>query len=344
METFPVQYATLSAKALGERIAGVYNLPVTQCSYLLRGVSDTYVITAGPDKYILKVYRDAHRSPDEIRAEVALLDALLAGGAKVVRPVAAVDGERLMPLQAPEGLRYAVLFHFAKGRVVTQFSPEQLEIIGREMAFNHNITSVVQLPWARKAYTEETTVLRPLRVVAPAFEEYEYPEGYAQLALTAGKVMQKLATYDTAHFNTGYCHYDYFPKNFFFDDHNSLTLFDFDFAGMGYLAYDLASIFAHFYFDMRYLQKSQETAKAEFDAIVAGYRQLRPVSDEELEAVPLLAYQLLLFYLGFQYENFDDWSNPFFGTRFLKARLAEMEHFAGLYCGLEDVPDKASDM
>ncbi|PSK89088.1 phosphotransferase enzyme family protein [Taibaiella chishuiensis] len=332
MEIFPVQYSTLSALALGERVATVYNLPVTQCRYLLRGVSDTYVVTTTTGQYILKVYRDAHRSVAEINGELALLDALVSGGAQVVRPIANPAGERLLPLQAPEGLRYAVLFSFAAGRTLAGFSEAQLGIIGREMAFNHNITAVVQLPWPRKAYTHQTTVERPLSLLQPAFDEY--PEGYALLQQTAARVAGKLAAYDTAKFNVGYCHYDYFPKNFFFDGEDKMTLFDFDFAGRGFLAYDLASIFIHFYFDTRYKQKPREQAKAEMDTIVAGYRQLRAISGEELEAIPLLAYQLLLFYLGFQYENFDDWSNFFFSTRFLKARLEEMEDIASEYCNL----------
>ncbi len=335
MEIFPVQYATLSAKALGERIATVYNLPVTQCRYLLRGVSDTYVVTTTAERYILKVYRDAHRSVDEIRGEIALLDILVSGGAKVVRPIADTAGEKMLPLQAPEGLRYAVLFSFAAGDTLAEFDEEQLGIIGREMAFNHNILATLELPWPRKAYTHETTVARPLALLQPAFETY--PEGYERLQKTAARVAEKLAAFDTEKFNQGYCHYDYFPKNFFFDGENRFTLFDFDFAGKGYLAYDLASIFVHFYFDVRYKQKPQEKAKKELDTIVAGYRQLRAISEEELEAIPLLAYQLLLFYLGFQQENFDDWSNFFFSTRFLKARLEEMEHIAAVYCGLGEV-------
>lgn len=335
MEIFPVQYSTLSAKALGEKIAAVYHLPVTQCRYLLRGVSDTYVITTTAGRYILKVYRDAHRSVAEIRGEITLMDTLASGGAKVVRPIADAAGEKLLPLQAPEGLRYAVLFSFAAGGTLAEFDKEQLGIIGREMAFNHNITATLELPWPRKAYTHETTVIRPLTLLQPAFEEY--PQGYERLQQTAARVAQKLAAFDTEKFNLGYCHYDYFPKNFFFDGQNRFTLFDFDFAGKGFLAYDLASIFVHFYFDVRYKQKPREKAKEELDTIIAGYRQLRAISEEELEAIPLLAYQLLLFYLGFQYENFDDWSNFFFGPRFLKARLEEMEDIAAVYCQLDEI-------
>lgn len=333
METFPVQYSTLSAKALGEKIGAHYNIIVKHCKYLLRGVSDTYVITAGHDKFIFKVYRDVHRSLQEIKGEIELMEALVSGGAKVVQPLQATDGNTVLVLQAPEGIRYGVLFSFAKGKAFTAFDREQLEIIGREMAFNHNITATLQLQSERRGYDTQTTVLRPLEALRPAFEEY--PEGYEMLQRTAGLVMQKLATFDTASFSKGYCHYDYFPHNFFFDEDNRFMLFDFDFAGKGFLAYDLATLFVHFFFDTHYKQKPRAEAEGEFDRIIAGYRQLRAISEEELKAMPLLAYQLLLFYLGFQYEHFDDWSNPFFGTRYLKERVGVMEKLAITYCNPE---------
>ncbi len=76
-------------------------------------------------------------------------------------------------------------------------------------------------------------------LVEACIEAY-YPESYTQLQCTADLVVQKLATCNTAPFPTGYCHYDYFPQNFFFDEENRFTLFDFDFAGKGFLVYDLA--------------------------------------------------------------------------------------------------------
>lgn len=331
MDIFPVQYSTLSAKALGERIAAHYGITVTQCRFLLRGVSDTYVInTKGQVKYVFKLYRDVHRSLREIKGEIELLQVLGKGGARVVQPVPAADGSMLLPLQAPEGRRNGVLFTFAKGKAIGSFSGEQLEIIGREMAFNHNITAKVQLQWERRAYNTETTVLRPLSLLEPAFEDY--PEGYVLLKNTAGQVMRQLAAYDTSAFGTGYCHYDYFPHNFFFDEENGFTLFDFDFAGKGFLVYDLATLYVHFFFDRLYREKPEAAAQAAFDRIIAGYRQLRSLSEAELKAMPLLAYQMLLFYLGFQYENFEDWSNPFFSTRYLKERVGAMERFADLFC------------
>jgi Ser/Thr protein kinase RdoA (MazF antagonist) len=332
MNIFPVQYSTLSAKALGERIAAHYDIPVRECRFLLRGVSDTYVIsTTGPDKFVFKLYRDVHRSLHEIKGEAELLEVLGKGGARVVQTVPAADGSIVLSLQAPEGQRNGVLFTFAKGRALGSFNDKQLDLIGREMAFNHNITAKVQLQWERGEYNTATTVLRPLSLLEPAFEEY-YPEGYVLLKNTAEQVVRQLAAIDTSGFSTGYCHYDYFPHNFFFDEEYNFTLFDFDFAGKGFLVYDLATLYVHFFFDRLYRKKNETEAQAEFDRIVAGYRQLRSLSEDELKAMPLLAYQMLLFYLGFQYENFDDWSNTFFGTRYLKERVGAMEQFADLFC------------
>jgi hypothetical protein len=54
---------------------------------------------------------------------------------------------------------------------------------------------------------------------------------------------------------------------------------------------------------------------------VAAYREIRVVSDDELKAIPYLGVGFWIFYLGFQYEHFDDWSNLFFGPKFIKDRV-----------------------
>ncbi|MFD1871238.1 phosphotransferase enzyme family protein [Hymenobacter bucti] len=329
MSTFPTQYSTLSASALATHVSAEYGLPDLRGRYLLRGVSDTYLLENEREKYILKVYRAAHRSSAEIAGEVELLTYLRAQGTPVAAPLPARNGAFLLPLAAAEGERFGVLFTFAPGRVVMDLSDAQLRTVGREMARLHDLTAGLTLRHPRPGYDLESTLRQPLRTLEPAFRDY--PEGYAELQALVNQALGKLESTNTADFGYGYCHYDFLPKNFHFDADDRLTFFDFDFAGPGYLVNDVMTIFVHFFLHRLHHKVSAEEATRAFAVFVAGYREVRPLSEAELAAIPYLRVGFWLFYFEFAYRHFDDWSNTFFGPRYLRERLGWIKQWAAWY-------------
>ncbi|XZF15690.1 phosphotransferase [Chitinophagaceae bacterium MMS25-I14] len=333
MHIFPTQYSTLSSKALNVYLAKAYNLHETQCRLLIRNVSDTYILESRAAKYIFKIYRDAHRKKEEILGELELLNLLSEHGASVARPLTDVGGSQLQHFNAAEGMRYGVLFSWAEGRVVTDLNEMQLETLGYEMAVLHNISSGIELKHPRKEYNTDTTLVQPLSLIKPAFSGLE--EEYAYLGRTVYEVTEQMQQIDLSAFSCGYCHFDFLPKNFHFTDSNKLTFFDFDFAGKGLLAYDIASFYVHYFLELTAGRITQDGINKAFCAFVRSYRKVRPLSDEEIKAIPYLGFAFWLFYLGFQYENYDDWSNLFFTPRFIKDRVALMRRWMELSPGLE---------
>jgi len=329
MDLFPTQYSTLSAQALRHHIEQAYGFSGLTCRYLLRGVSDTYVLEGTDEQYILKIYREAHRSLDEIGGEVALLTLLHSKKARVAAPIADASGSYVQRFAAAEGPRHGVLFTYAEGSSVYVMSDAQLRTVGREMARIHKYTAGLQLPHTRPIYDVATTLTRPLQVAAPAFQAY--PEGLLYLQKLAAKVETRLAELDTSAFSYGYCQYDFLPKNFHFDAQDTLTFFDFDFAGQGYLVNDVMTFFVHFFLDRHYKGLSSADAERSFAVFVAGYREVRALSDQELAAIPCLGVMFWIFYLGFAAENFDDWSNFFFGPRYLQERVALIKKWVEWY-------------
>ncbi|GAA4324173.1 hypothetical protein GCM10023149_25580 [Mucilaginibacter gynuensis] len=292
----------------------------------MRNVSDTYLLEDANGRYIFKIYRDAHRKHDEIKAEVELLNALTEGGAKVAYPLTDLSGQQIQEFNAIEGTRYGVMFAYAEGKVVADLTDEHLETIGREMAAVHNITSAVKLKYPRKPYTVETMLREPIATIAPAFKEL--PDEYAYLSSASAKVAAHIEAFDLSQFRTGYCHYDFLPKNFHFTDAANVIFFDFDFAGYGLLANDIASFYIHLFLEVMNGKLTQEKADEQFAVFVAAYRTVRPLSNEELAAVPYLGFAFWVFYFGFHYENFDDWSSIFFTTGFIKGRVALIKKWA----------------
>ena len=317
---FPTQYSTLSSKALNAFISDRYGLSETICRLLIRNVSDTYIIESPADNYIFKIYRDAHRKLDEIEGEVELLTILADKGARVSYPLTDLSGNKIQSFNAAEGTRHGVLFSYADGKVVSNPNDEQLKVIGREMAVIHNITAGIKLTYSRILFNTEATISSPLETVRPAFAEL--PEEYDYLITTGKKVVAKLNEFDYKNFSYGYCHYDVLPKNFHFDEQDNITFFDFDFAGRGLLANDITIFYIHYFLDVTYGRLTREEGERAFGVFLESYRQIRPVHADELKAIPYLGFGFWVFYLGFQYENFEDWSSIFFGPKFLKDRTA----------------------
>ena len=320
MKIFPAQYSTLSAIALREFLAERYALGQISCKLLIRNVSDTYILDGESGKYIFKVYRDAHRKLQEIQAEVELLNILFEGGAAVSYPIKDAKGMCIQGFNAAEGIRYGVMFSYAQGEVVYNLSDEQLDTLGREMAAVHNITAGLELSHPRKEYNIATTLTEPLKTIKPAFKNLVAE--YAYLNETALRIIEKLKSFDLSALSYGYCHYDFLPKNFHFSTDNHLTFFDFDFAGKGYLANDIASFYIHYFLEVTFNKIARAEADRCFGVFVRGYRKVRPLSDAEIKVIGYLGFAFWVFYLGFQYENFDDWSNIFFGDKFLKDRVS----------------------
>jgi len=320
MDIFPTQYSTLSSVALKVFLEKQYGFKDMTCQLLIHNVSDTYVLDNGIEKYVFKIYRDQHRKLEEIKGEVELLNALIDKGAKVSYPIKDLTGNQIQTFNAAEGIRYGVLFSYAKGKVFNELSDEQLGIIGQEMAAIHNITANITLSHYRKEFNIDTTINLPLKVIKEAFNELETE--YAYLTNTAEEVIAKLGQFDLSKFSYGYCHYDFLPKNFHFDEDNNITFFDFDFSGKGYLANDITSFYIHFFMDVSYNRLTKTEADRAFNIFIENYRKVKPLHDDELKAIPYLGFAFWVFYLGFQYENFDDWSSIFFGPKFLKDRVA----------------------
>ncbi|NSL86422.1 phosphotransferase [Chitinophaga sp. Mgbs1] len=333
MTIFPVQFSTLRMDALQQYVHEKYDLAGFSWHYIQRGASgDAYRLEKDNTRFFFKVYRHNHRSPEEIKAEIQLLDILQQQGANVVYALKDNTGNTIQTFAAPEGERCAVLFTFAAGaRAGITLTDEQLAAIGVVMARNHLITQDLQLAYPRPEYNIHTTVHEPLRVLQAALTGYGCTTEYRQLADTAPLVLEKLAKLCPEQFSTGYCHFDYFPHNYYFRDDNTVTLFDFDFSGKGYLVYDIATLFAHYEIVM-YLQRiTPEEGRRAMELLLASYRKIKPLPAAEEAAIPLLAWMLLLFYLQFQHESYEYYSHTYFNRKFIQDRVAFMQHLAAKY-------------
>jgi len=330
MNIFPTQYSTLSSAALKDHLEKQFGFSGMRCRLLVRNVSDTYIFEGDSGKFVFKIYRDNHRQLGQIRAEVELLNTLHAKGAQVAYPIADLQGSYIQSFQAAEGIRNGVLFYFAPGKVVLVPNDEQLRIIGREIARMHIVMAEVQLQDERPVYDAYTTLYRPLEIIRKRFEEL--PEEYTWLCEIAKRTEAKLNSLPVGEFSYGYCHYDLLAKNFHFDSQDRITFFDFDWCGKAWLVNDLMTFFVTYFLQINMGRITQEEADKAFSVCIEGYREERQLSREEIEAIPYAGIMFWIFALGFYEDNFDDFSNTFLSTRFLKERTALIRKWVESYC------------
>jgi len=116
MTTFPIIASTLSQKELCEFIREKYQLKEDfDCKLFRTGVNHTYFMSSIHTKYVVRVYCHNWRTKVEIQQELELLNLLKNNNISVSFPIPDEKGNLIQEINAPEGLRYVVLFTFAEG-------------------------------------------------------------------------------------------------------------------------------------------------------------------------------------------------------------------------------------
>lgn len=329
---FPATYSTLCATALSALVTENYGLTGSQCQLLLRGVGDTYLVRSAFGQHVLRVYRNTHRNLAQIREEVQLLLGLQAAGVSVSYPIADRSGNTIQVINAVEGERHAVLFSYAAGHSVKQMKETQLRSLGREMARFHKTAQTIAQNGSRWRFDLETTLYRPLIQLQPSIEAAD-PETYNWLKQAASQVAAKLSLLNADQFPEGYCHFDFLPKNFHFEN-DMVTIFDFDFMGYGWLVNDIMSFWQHLSLEVYTQRMTQVNADDAYARFLEGYKEHNAVSEAELAAVPYLSLGFWLFYMGFHTTH--DQFYPFAQPTQQKVYTTLVKHIAATYWEQED--------
>ncbi|MEM9831111.1 MAG: phosphotransferase [Bacteroidota bacterium] len=229
---------------------------------------------------------------------------------EVSYPLSDSSGNYIQLIDAPEGSRYAVLFSFANGRKLRNLSEDHCQCVGVLMARMHNVSAGYSLK--RTNYSIETLAKHPYGYVTEHFSE----------SLSEIKFVKKAWVYLAERFNyaaasqlrKGIVHLDIWYDNFSVDKDSTITLFDFDFCGNGWLVLDLS----YFCVQLFHTEPDKNLFQKKMKKFLEGYEAHTIVSDEEKELLPLAGLAVWMFYLGVQSQRFDNWSNIFLTENYLK--------------------------
>ena len=291
-----------------EAFVAEYDLgTVLSCKGIAEGVENTnYLIHTSAGSYILTLYEKRVAAAD-LPFFLGLMEHLAGKGIPCPTPVHGRDGQALRRLCG----RPAAIVTFLDGMWPRRIRTEHCVGVGAALARLHVAGQDFAMS-RRNALTVDSW--RPL-LAASAARAGEVQQG---LAAVLEEELDFLETNWPIELPSGICHADLFPDNVFFVGNKLSGLIDFYFACNDFFAYDLAVCLNAWCFER---DRSFNITKAR--AMLSAYRQVRPFSDAELAALPLLARGCALRFL---LTRLYDWLNTPAGA--LVKRKDPLEYLA----------------
>ncbi|MDM1379001.1 phosphotransferase [Myroides marinus] len=323
MTTFPVTASTLSETELGNFIKEKYQLSENcECKLFRTGVNHTYFISDNETKFVCRVYCHNWRTKVEIEQELELLKLLRDSSISISYPISDSSGAFIQDINAPEGIRYAVLFSFAEGEKMRFMSKETCFSIGSLMAKIHNVTENKKID--RVSYDSKILLNNAYQLLIPYFEEGLEEMKY--LKEIENKVSKKFEEINGLENSTGIVHLDIWYDNLSVNNENEITIFDFDNCGNGLLVLDVGYFLKQLFF----IESDKKEYELKAESFLKGYQKNRSLSDKEIELIPESGASIFMFYLGVQAQRFD-WSNIFFTKNYLTMFVGRIKSWLDYY-------------
>lgn len=315
MTHFAVINSTLSPTDIASFVREKYSLaPYTTCKLIKTGINHTYQIDSSKESFIFRVYSYNWRSKEEIQEELDLLELLKKNSISISFPIKDKSQSYIQTINAPEGVRFAVLFSYAPGHKVHNYNKEVHFEIGKMMAQIHKLTS--GLNQRRITYTPDILLNQSLghirHLLSNETNEMQF------LVSTLPALEKELLEANESLLRKGIVHLDVWFDNLNISNQNQVTLFDFDFCGNGWLCLDIA----YYIMQLHQTEKNETERIGKIEAFYSGYETLETISPEEKRLIPTLGVCLYYFYLGIQCKRFDNWSNTFLNDVYIKRYIS----------------------
>jgi homoserine kinase type II len=283
-------YTEINDEDLAQFVAQYEIGGVLACKGIAEGVENTnYLLRTEKGAYILTLYEKRVKRED-LPFFIDLMEHLSTRGVTCPTPIRRRDGKVLGEVAG----RPAAMVSFLEGVWIKRPSVEHCGAVGRALAAMHNAT--IDFPM-RRPNALSVTGWHAL---------YGQADGRADSVMPGldATIAAELAFHDVhwpQGLPEGVIHADLFPDNVFFLNGKLSGLIDFYFACTDILAYDVAICLNAWCFEPDH---AYNTTKGR--ALLAGYRAVRPLSGDEMAALPILARGSAL---RFMLTRLVDWLN-----------------------------------
>ncbi|MFO0997390.1 MAG: phosphotransferase enzyme family protein [Alphaproteobacteria bacterium] len=283
----------------------------------------TYLLSEGGRRMILRVHRPGYHTLDEIKSELAWIEALRASGTvETPKPIRGRDGELLQHLGTDGEARVAVGFDFVTGHEpkVDGNLPEWFRELGRITARMHGQVRGWTLPpgFQRKVWNFDAALGR----VAYWGDWREGPgldaQGRALLQRTADRIERETAALGTGPEHFGLVHADLRLANLVVEG-DRMTVIDFDDCGFSWLVYDFAAA-------ITFLEHEPVVPEL-MESWVRGYRDIAPLSPTDEAAIPTMVMMRRILILAWIASHAETPTAKAMGTTFTKQTLELAEAY-----------------
>ena len=246
---------------------------VVSCKGIAEGVENTnYLLQTTLGQYILTLYEKRVKKSD-LPFFLGLIEHLAAQDVSCPVPLHGRDGNALRQLCD----RPAAMVSFLDGMWPRRIKPGHCSALGAALA---------QLHVAGDSYPVERPNALSVQAWRPLFDACAAQADTVSPGLSTilARELDHLESHWPEDLPTGVCHADLFPDNVFFIGGDLSGIIDFYFACTDFFAYDLAICLNAWCFER---DNSFNITKARL--MLSRYRTVRPFSDAEVQALPLLA-------------------------------------------------------
>ena len=246
---------------------------VVSCKGIAEGVENTnYLLQTTLGRYILTLYEKRVKESD-LPFFLGLIEHLAAQEVSCPVPLHGRDGKALRQLCD----RPAAMVSFLDGMWPRRIKPDHCSALGAALA---------QLHVAGDSYPVERPNALSVQAWRPLFDACAARADTVSPGLSSilARELDHLESHWPEDLPTGVCHADLFPDNVFFIGGDLSGIIDFYFACTDFFAYDLAICLNAWCFER---DNSFNITKARL--MLSRYRTVRPFSDAEVQALPLLA-------------------------------------------------------
>lgn len=295
---------------------------IQQCELLRRGFNEVYDIRAEKGHFVARLSALRARGPANVAYELSLLAHVHTNGGNV-----AVGMGEAVQLALPEGARELAVFRHLEGDGPD--APQDFVPTGEELARIHQASNGYAGPASRYTLNLHHLVERPLAWLkdAPTMDEglredFEALAKEVSQAVGGGEGLKQVA-----------CHGDCHGGNNFIqtaaDGSQRAAFFDFDDAGPGWLAYELA-VLLWGHLPRRVESEINSEVAAKYQAFLAGYRRVAPLPSADLEAVPYFLVARNIWLLGEYASRRHHWGSQALPTVWLRKQIPLMQSWLRL--------------
>jgi len=318
----------------GAAIAGVVSKhypfgEVRECELLRRSFNQVYGLSFSDGRRaVARLSAERPRGAPNVDYEAALLAHLRARSVPVADCLRASSGATAVIVNLPEGERPLMLFEHLDGDMTGEALAD-VEAFGRGLAMLHDAAD--DFVAADSHYTLDLSYLLELPLqrllAAPTMTQ----ELGAQFTELGNRLHKRISAIDGL--TRVVCHGDAHGQNNFVSDgpgqERVASFFDFDDAGPGYLAFELA-VYAWSMHPRSATGQLDEKALARWQHFIAAYRSVRPLPAADLRAVPAFMAVRHFWLLGEYAGRIPVWGSQAMPTAYLRKQVEMLTNWESL--------------